>query len=112
MKLNKLAVKLNLFLTENPSIVNLSCVQGLGGAGANPSLHRAKSGEHPGQVASLSGPHIDNHSHSHSHRRAILETAISLACMSLGGGRKPEQHLKTLGYFSHACMCVDSAGMK
>ena len=50
---------------------------------------------HPGQVASPSQGHTEtnetnNRARSHSFLRTILESLISLTCMFLDGGRKPE----------------------
>ena len=78
---------------------------GRGGAGTYPSGHRARGGVHPGQVASPSQGHTEtnNHTHSHSLLRTILDSPINLTCMFLDGGSKPEYPERTHAYTGRIC---------
>ena len=69
--------------------------QGCGGAGACPRCHWARGRAHPGQVTSPLQGHTEtnetkNYPCPHSLLGSILQSAINLTCMFLGGGRKPE----------------------
>jgi len=85
----------------HPSIFYTRLIRrsGRGGDGAYPSGHRARGGVHPRQVASPSQGHTEtnetnNHAHSHSLLKTILESPINLTCMFLDGGRKNKKQLK------------------
>ncbi|MEQ2253846.1 hypothetical protein ILYODFUR_036740 [Ilyodon furcidens] len=61
---------------------------------------QAKDRVHPGQVASPSQGNTEtyrtnNHAHTHSHQRAILEGPVNLTVMFLECGRKPEYPVRT-----------------
>ena len=66
--LNKLKNVIIVFMRTGTSIHPFSIPSirrsGRGGAGAYPSVHRAKGGVHPGQVASPSQGHIETNNHT------------------------------------------------
>ena len=45
----------------------------------------------------------NNHAHSHSLLRTILESPINLTCLFLDGGRKPEYPERTHAYTGRTC---------
>ncbi|XP_053541050.1 uroporphyrinogen-III synthase isoform X2 [Ictalurus punctatus] len=84
-------VKFCLELVKKLAGENLDQIKGHGEPGVYPREHGAQGGVHPGQGAYPSqGTITYTHTHTHSYTTDTLDTPVSLPCMCLDWGRKPE----------------------